>query len=45
MLGNVYKLPDGYEDGETYLAGQKSDWKIEEIEVWTLKTNNTSARN
>mmetsp|Transcript_23766 Transcript_23766/g.16822 ORF Transcript_23766/g.16822 Transcript_23766/m.16822 type:complete len:126 (+) Transcript_23766:377-754(+) len=35
MLGNVYKCPTGY-DGETFLAGKHSEWKIEEVEVWAV---------
>lgn len=33
VVGNVYKMPDG-QDPETYLAGRKTDWQIDEIEVW-----------
>ena len=35
MLGNVYKLPSG-EDGETFLAGRKKDWQVDEVEVWSI---------
>lgn len=35
MLGNVYKLPKHATDGETFLAGQKKDWVVEEVEVWS----------
>jgi hypothetical protein len=35
MLGNVYKLPKGYKS-ETFLAGKHNDWKIDEIEVWSV---------
>jgi hypothetical protein len=35
MLGNVYKLPKGYES-ETFLAGKHSDWDIQDIEVWGI---------
>ena len=36
MLGNVYKLPKGYES-ETFLAGKHNEWVIEEIEVWAVQ--------
>ena len=36
-LGNVYKLPVGF-DGETFLAGRRKDWKIDEVEVWSIIT-------
>ena len=37
MLGNVYKCPTSYKDSaETFLAGSKTDWDIEEVEVWEL---------
>ena len=35
MLGNVYKLPKG-KDSETFLAGKRSNWKIDEVEVWSV---------
>ena len=35
-LGNVYKPPEGYES-ETFLAGKKKDWVIEEVEVWQIE--------
>jgi hypothetical protein len=35
-LGNVYKAPEGYES-ETFLAGKKKDWVIEEVEVWQVE--------
>ena len=34
MLGNVYRMPKDVGDGETFLAGQKQDWHVEEVEVW-----------
>jgi len=38
MLGNVYKLPKdaGCDDGESFLAGRKKDWQVEEVEVWAV---------
>jgi len=38
MLGNVYKLPEGVnvDDAESFLAGRKTDWAIEEVEVWQV---------
>ena len=38
MLGNVYKLPNeaGNIDAESFLAGRKKDWVIEEVEVWAV---------
>jgi hypothetical protein len=38
MLGNVYKLPHGVEvkDAESFLAGKKKDWVVEEVEVWAV---------
>lgn len=38
MLGNVYKLPHGVDikDAETFLAGKKKDWIIDEVEVWAV---------
>ena len=36
MLGNVYKLPKNAPDGETFLAGRKRDWQVEEVEVWAV---------
>ena len=36
MLGNVYKLPKNATDGETFLAGRKKDWQVEEVEVWAV---------
>jgi len=35
MLGNVYKLPRGFKS-ETFLAGRHNDWKIDEIEIWSV---------
>ena len=35
-LGNVYQLPKSETDGEKFLAGQKSDWVVDEVEVWSL---------
>ena len=48
MLGNVYKLPKSAEaanlDGECFLAGRKKDWKVEEVEVWSvIKAESTVA--
>lgn len=34
-LGNIYKVPDGYE-ADSFFAGQKKDWNIEEVEVWAI---------
>ena len=38
MLGNVYKLPQGVDikESESFLAGRKKDWVIEEVEVWAV---------
>jgi hypothetical protein len=38
MLGNVYKLPHGVEikDAESFLAGKKNNWIIDEVEVWAV---------
>jgi len=37
MVGNVYKLPKSANgDGETFLAGRKKDWQVEEVEVWAV---------
>ena len=36
MLGNVYKLPKEATDGETFLAGRRGDWHVEEVEVWAV---------
>lgn len=36
MLGNVYKLPKSATDGETFLAGRKKDWQVDEVEVWAV---------
>ena len=38
MLGNVYKLPPGisYAQSETWLAGKKDEWSVEEVEVWSI---------
>lgn len=38
MLGNVYKLPKSAAtaDGESFLAGRKKDWVVEEVEVWAV---------
>lgn len=36
LLGNVYKCPAGF-DPETFLAGYKNDWQIDEIEVWSVQ--------
>ena len=35
-LGNVYKCPKK-EDGETFLAGRKKEWQIDEVEVWSVR--------
>ena len=35
-LGNVYKAPDGFE-AESFLAGQKKDWQINDVEVWQVE--------
>lgn len=35
-LGNVYKVPLK-EDPESFLAGRKKDWQIEEVEIWSIK--------
>ena len=39
MLGNVYKMPKGvpYSESETWLAGKKDNWKVEEVEVWSVR--------
>ena len=37
MLGNVYKCPFK-EDGETFLAGKKKEWVVDEVEVWAITT-------
>ncbi len=34
-LGNVYKLPQGYQP-DTFLAGRYSNWNFVEIEVWAI---------
>lgn len=34
-LGNVYKKPRGV-DPETWLAGKKDEWSIQEVEVWSV---------
>jgi len=34
-LGNVYKVPPR-EDKDTFLAGRRQDWQIDEVEVWSL---------
>ena len=36
MLGTVYKLPSGA-NSETFLAGKRKDWKVDEVEVWAVK--------
>ena len=38
MLGNVYKLPHGVDikDAESFLAGKKNNWIIDEVEVWAV---------
>ena len=38
MLGNVYKLPKDadVDDAESFLAGRKKDWQVEEVEVWAV---------
>ena len=38
MLGNVYKLPKSAEhvDSESFLAGRKKDWVVDEVEVWAV---------
>jgi hypothetical protein len=38
MLGNVYKLPQGIDvkDAESFLAGRKKDWVVDEVEVWAV---------
>ena len=40
MLGNVYKLPPGIDlqEGESFLAGKKKDWIIEEVEIWSVQS-------
>ncbi|CAI2385890.1 unnamed protein product [Moneuplotes crassus] len=35
-LGNVYECPNTYEDPDTLLAGRKSNWFIQEIEIYSL---------
>jgi hypothetical protein len=35
-LGNVYKCPPK-EDGDTFLAGKKKDWQIDEVEIWSVR--------
>eukprot|EP00347_Sterkiella_histriomuscorum_P019889 403339925 len=35
LLGNVYKLPQGVK-GDTFLAGQPTDWDIHEIEIFSV---------
>lgn len=39
MLGNVYKLPPGVSqsDSETWLAGRKDQWQVQEVEVWSVR--------
>ena len=39
MLGNVYKLPKGvsFADSETWLAGKKDEWQVQEVEVWSVR--------
>jgi hypothetical protein len=38
MLGNVYKLPHDVDikDAESFLAGKKNNWIIDEVEVWAV---------
>ena len=38
MLGNVYKMPKGvsYSQSETWLAGRKDNWDVQEVEVWSV---------
>lgn len=38
MLGNVYKLPPGvtYHESQSWLAGKKDQWAVEEVEVWSI---------
>ena len=36
LLGNVYKLPKG-ERGDHFLAGKPSDWKVHEIEIYSVE--------
>jgi hypothetical protein len=36
MVGNVYKVPPG-QDGDTFLAGKKNDWNVDEVEVWSIR--------
>ena len=33
-LGNVYKRPPGCLEADSFLAGKKKDWQVDEIEVW-----------
>jgi hypothetical protein len=39
MLGNIYKMPKGvnYAQAETWLAGQKDNWQVDEVEVWSVR--------
>ena len=38
MLGKVYRLPTGVDlkESETFLAGKKKDWVIDEVEIWAV---------
>ena len=35
LLGNTYKVPFGFK-GDTFLAGQATDWEITEIEIFAV---------
>ena len=39
MLGNVYKMPKGvsFKDSETWLAGKKDNWEVQDVEVWAVR--------